>query len=219
MAQTKKAEIREAILSSAYRLFIDKSYSNTTLAEIASGANVTMSNIYNYFGSKIEVLFAIYEPWLDERLDRLAAEVRELDEPRARLKRIFTALLRDIPTGNNGFSNNVLQAISTRNADESYSRDLLLRSEAKVSAIIRAAIPDSRRWIVDDDLISHLLFMAFDGFAVNYKLNGPSRRVDAIVDMLCDLVIGEERRDDPAMPTRPGLSGEEPGEEKNRPVR
>lgn len=194
MAQIKKAAVREAILQSASELFTENGFTNTSLAEIAGAADVTMSNIYNYFGSKLEVLFAVYEPWLDQRLERLQREIGSIEDPRQRLRRVFMALLRDIPTEDNGFSNNLLQAISTRRTDEAYSRDLLLRSEAKLSHIIQDAIPEGRRWIADDDLLSHLLFMAFDGFAVNFKLNGPSRRVEAIADMLCDLVLGEGGR-------------------------
>jgi hypothetical protein len=31
--------------------------------------------------------------------------------------------------------------------------------------------------------------MAHDGFIINYALNGPSRRVDAIVEFLSDLIF------------------------------
>jgi len=203
MAQTKKATVHNAILEGAFQVFMVKGYSNTTLADIAAEAGVTMSNIYNYFGSKLDVFFAIYDPWLEDRLSRLEREVAALDDRRARLKAVVVTLLRDIPMEDNGFSNNVLQAISTRNADEAYSRDLLLRSEAKLSAIIRQIIPASRRWIADNDLISHLLFMAFDGFVVNYKLNGPSRRVEAIADMLCDLILGSTKQPQSAVAAEP----------------
>lgn len=190
MAQTKKAEVRDAIIGSGYRLFTSNGYSDTTLAQIAGAAGVTMSNIYNYFGSKLEILFAVYAPWLDARLDQLAVEVGAIDNPREKLRAVFVGILRNIPAENNCFANNLMQAISTRNASEIYSRKLLLRSEAKVSALLRGAMPDRAPWRGNDELLSHLLFMAFDGFAINYKLNGRSRRVEAICEMLCDLAMG-----------------------------
>lgn len=190
MAQTKKKEIREAILAAAEALFAEHGYSATTLAAIARRARVAMSNIYNYFGSKLEILYAIYEPWLDARLDRLEAEVAAITDSRARVRRVLQAVLRDLPAENNGFANNVLQAISTRNADEQYSRALLLRSERRISNMLRSALPPERCWLLRQDGLSHLLFMAFDGFAVNYKLNGPSRRAAGIVDTLTKLLIG-----------------------------
>ena len=191
MAQTKKKEIREAILAAAAALFAEHGYSGTTLAAIARRARVAISNIYNYFGSKLEILYAIYEPWLDARLDRLEAEVAATTDPRARVRRVLLAVLRDLPAENNGFANNVLQAISTRNADEHYSRALLLRSERRISNMLRSALPPERRWLLRQDGLSHLLFMAFDGFAVNYKLNGSSRRAAGIADTLTKLLTGE----------------------------
>ncbi|MBW7851319.1 MAG: TetR/AcrR family transcriptional regulator [Rhodospirillales bacterium] len=189
MAQVKKTSVRLAILEAAHELFMNKGYSATTLSDIASGSGVTMSNIYNYFRSKLDVLYALYEPWLDQRLDRLSKDVARIRDPRKRLRKVLLAVLRDIPMENNCFANNVLQALSTRTADDPYSRELLLRSEQKVSAMIRDALPDSARFVMTDNLLAHLLFMAFDGFAVNYKVNGPSRRVEGIVDMLVDLIM------------------------------
>jgi hypothetical protein len=45
MAQVKKPEIRNAILSAADRLFSDRGYHNTTLAQIAAKANVSTANL------------------------------------------------------------------------------------------------------------------------------------------------------------------------------
>ncbi len=67
---------------------------------------------------------------------------------------------------------------------------MLLRSKGKISAILREVLPESAHSRVDDDLVSHLLFMAFDGFAINYKLNGKSQPAEAISEMLADLILG-----------------------------
>ncbi len=198
MAQVKKAQVRDAIVRSANDLFTEKDYSSTTLADIARHAGITMSNIYNYFDSKLEILFAVYEPWFDARLERLSDEAAELPTAREGLRHVILTVLRDIPSENRNFALNLLQAIATRQADESYSRNLLRRSEAKVSTILHAILPPARREVLDDDLLSHLLFMAFDGFAVNYRLAGPSRRVERLADMLCELILADRRATGPA---------------------
>ena len=73
MAQVKKPEVEAAILEGAYDLFLRKGYSATSLAEIAASASISTSNIYVYFPSKLKVLFALYDPWLRERVERLGA--------------------------------------------------------------------------------------------------------------------------------------------------
>jgi AcrR family transcriptional regulator len=191
MAQVKKAEVREAILDGAFRLFAERGYAATSLAEIAAGAGVATSTIYVYFASKLDILFALYRPWLTDRLERLAAEVGAMGGPRARLRHVFLTLWRDIPAESNGFANNLMQAFSTLTPEDGYSRALLLASEAQVSALFRGALPPSRQSLVDDDLLAHLAFMAFDGFVINRRINGPSRRVEAIVEGVCDLLLDE----------------------------
>jgi hypothetical protein len=59
--------------------------------------------------------------------------------------------------------------------------------------MIRATLPPARQHLVRRNLLAHALFMGSDGFAVNVKLNGPAPRVNDIVDLMCDLLIGEER--------------------------
>lgn len=193
MAQVKKVEVRDAILESAFDLFVSKGYAHTTLAEIATGAQVATSNIYVYFGSKLDVLFAIFGPWLHRQLDDLDRRLAHEPDPRGRLRMILVAIWRDIAEADGGFSHNLMQAISNLGPEEEYSRDLLFECEARVSAMIADCLPCERASIVDDrHLLAHLAIMAQDGFAINFKLNGPSRRLDAIVDMLCDLLLGPE---------------------------
>jgi AcrR family transcriptional regulator len=192
MAQVKKTAVREAILASAQHLFTRKDYSSTTLAEIARLSGVTVSNIYNYFDSKLDILYAIYEPWLLARLDRLHDEVHRVREPRAKLRHVFLTVLSDIPSEDGNFAINVLQAISTRRSNEAYSQDLLLQSEAKVSAMLAEILASTGVDANRPELLSHLLFMTFDGFTVSHHLVGASQRVEDIVDMLCDLVLGPE---------------------------
>jgi len=191
MAQVKKTLVRDAILESANELFTERGYANTTLADIARSAAITMSNIYNYYDSKLDVLFAIYEPWLDERIDYLEREANKIKNPKDRLRFLLKYLFRELPAENNCFANNYMQAIVTRKTDEIYTRDLLLRSEEKISDIIRKAVPDSAKAALTDDILAHFLFMAHDGFVINYALNGPSRRVDSIVEFLCSMIFDQ----------------------------
>lgn len=50
---------RDAILSAARRLFIDKGYENTTLADIVSSAGGSLATVYKLFGNKDRLLEAV----------------------------------------------------------------------------------------------------------------------------------------------------------------
>jgi len=191
VVQVKKPAVRDAILVSAFALFSKHGYAGTTLAAIAADAGITTSNIYRYYGSKLEILYAVFGPWFSAHLDRLEERLKRLRSPRARLRAILLALWRDIPEADNGFYNNLMQALATTTPGEGYSRDLITRLESRFSELIRATLPEARRHLVERNLLAHALFMGSDGFAVNVKLNGPAPPVTEIVDLMCDLLIGE----------------------------
>ncbi len=193
MAQVKKLEIRDAILDSAFALFVENGYAGTTQAQIAAGAGVAPSSLYVYFDSKLDILYAVYEPWLMARLDALEKKLATIDERQGRLESLLYALWRDIPAEDNGFANNLMQAISNLGPDDSYSRDLLENCETRVSALLRACLPPERASLADDrNLLAHVLYMAQDGFAINFKAYGPSKRMDEIVASMCGLLLPDD---------------------------
>lgn len=189
--QVKKTEIRDAILDSAFALFSEQGYAQTTQAQIAKRAGVAASSLYVYFDSKLDILFAVYRPWLMERFDNLEARVSEISAPRDRLETILYAIWRDLPSEDNGFVNNLMQAISNLGPTDTYSRELLDDCETRISRMVAECIPKKQGHLVDDrNLFAHILFMAQDGFAISYKINGPSKRMDAMVAAMCDLLLG-----------------------------
>lgn len=191
MAQVKKIEVRDAILESAFDLFARQGYAKTTLAQIAAGARVTPSNIYVYFGSKLDLLFEVYRPWLMDRLDALEIRLAAIADPKERLRTLLYAVWRDLPQDDNGFANNLMQAISNLDPSDRYSRDLLDSCEARVTSMLRTCLPPERQTLADDrDILAHILFMAQDGLVISYKLNGPAKRMDAMVDAMCGLLAG-----------------------------
>ena len=189
MGQVKKPEVRGAILSSALRLFARKGYARTTLEEIARAAGVSTANVYVYFGSKLEILYALYDPWLRERVERLELELAKIRSPRNRLKRLLVALWRDIPAEENGFLNNIMQAITLTDPKEGYRSTLVQWLEARLEAILVGALPESRRAKLKRARLAHVVIMAFDGFAIHRHLHPEQNPIDdttisAVVDML-----------------------------------
>lgn len=56
MAQVQKDTIRQLILSTALDLFAHQGYANTSIADIAKKANISVGNIYRYFKGKQDIL-------------------------------------------------------------------------------------------------------------------------------------------------------------------
>jgi AcrR family transcriptional regulator len=193
VAQVKKAEVREAILEAAFKLFCERGFNDSTVNQIASEAGYATANVYSYFDSKLDILYQIYDPWLRERLEQTEAELATIADPRARLLRLIRVLWREIPVEANGFANNIMQAFSGASSKEYYDLSLLRWAKAKVSKMILESLPESRRNSLNAETLAHLIFMAFDGFAMHAHLNQGVSCSDGMIDLFCDLVLGPSK--------------------------
>ncbi len=189
MAQRKKAAVRAAILDSAFQLFSEDGYTGATVPQIAAKAGVSTANVYSYFRSKLDILFAIYEPWLRDRLVTLEHELSLIKDPATGLRHLITALWRGIPAANNGFTTNIMQAISAGSAEQGYESNLIKWSESRIAEMLRRILTDAGAPSGNFEEMAHVLFMAFDGFSINYHLNPWAACSDAAIDLFCDVLM------------------------------
>jgi AcrR family transcriptional regulator len=193
MVQVKKAEVRQAILTAAWQLFSRQTYQRTTLSQIARKAGVSSANLYVYFDSKLDILYAVYEPWMHERLLRVEAQLKNVDRPIDRLRLLLRVLWKEIPAEENGFLNNIVQALSTVERGDRYDTTLLEWMVRKIGDMVLAALPPGRGRIVDKTRIAHVLVMALDGYSIHKHIN-PRRVADeATIDMIARLLVGSAR--------------------------
>lgn len=193
MVQVKKAATRDSILVAAHDLFRDHGYNGTTLRQIAAAADVSLANVYSYFASKLELLFAIGEPWLRGRLEQLERDLEGMKNPRQRLRFIIATLWRDIPAEDNCFANNLMQAISTAQPEEYDSRTIEWCKQT-LNDMLEKCLPAERQAVLADGHCAHLLFMAFDGFSLNRRLNPKAACGDEVIELVCALLEGAPLR-------------------------
>lgn len=197
MAQIKKDSVRNAILKSAKKLYSSNGYINTSMNAIAKDANVSTSNMYNYFDSKLDILYEIYRPWLVNHMRKLEEKVKQISDPRQRLTVILEYIWKEIPASDKGFGNNLIQALSNLRPGEHYSRELLFWFEEFVSRLIEPCLSKGREKYIANNTLAHLIAMTFDGYIINYKLataKGSSYgtdRVDEIIELFSDFLVNE----------------------------
>ncbi|MCA1326870.1 TetR/AcrR family transcriptional regulator [Herbaspirillum sp. alder98] len=188
MAQIKKSGMREAILESAFDLFSRKGYTPTTMAEIARTSNMTVANLYVYFDSKLSILYEIYQPWLEQQLAALAESVRKFRTPRSRLRRIFIGIWGDIPAADHSFANALIEALAVAPKGMAKPNTLLIEVESFLTGLIAECLPEEQAHLVQDDLLAHVIWMAFDGFVINQHL-GDLRDIGSIADIMTNLLM------------------------------
>ncbi|MEU5876638.1 TetR family transcriptional regulator [Spirillospora sp. NPDC047279] len=72
LRERKKLRTRRTIAAEALRLFAERGYEETTIADIAAAADVSPRTFFSYFPSKEDVVFAEIDDRLAEVAERLA---------------------------------------------------------------------------------------------------------------------------------------------------
>src|SRR5437868_10928140 len=88
-AREQRNEKRARILDAAVKVFAERGYFSSTVAEIARAAGVADGTIYLYFKSKDDLLFELFDEKMTQLIgDAKAALAQEQDAP-SRLKRFI----------------------------------------------------------------------------------------------------------------------------------
>jgi TetR/AcrR family fatty acid metabolism transcriptional regulator len=82
------ADKRERIIAAAERIFAEKGYFETTVAEIARDAQVAEGTIYEYFANKKDLLYAVPENYLAEYADFVLAHLQGIKGALNKLRKI-----------------------------------------------------------------------------------------------------------------------------------
>jgi len=90
LRERKKQRTRRALINAALRLFEEKGYAETTLAEIAAEAEVSTRTFFSYFASKEDLVFYDGPERLEKALSLLAGR-RPGEPPSGLLLRLINA--------------------------------------------------------------------------------------------------------------------------------
>lgn len=186
MVQRKKDDVRDAILAAAFHLFTEKGYSETTVPAIARRAGISTANVYVYFGSKMQILFTLFTPWLEDRLAKLDKSLSRISDPKLRLKKLLLVLWRDLPQENNGFAHNVVDAISSNRSREEYDPQLREHFVERVVQWLQDCTGMGKKECRHAAIV---IVMAFDGFAANASLEQGVACTPETVELFSTLLL------------------------------
>ncbi len=79
---------REAILNAAVKVFAQKGFFNSKVADIAGEAGIADGTVYLYFKSKDEILHSIFDRAMEEFISEGKREIAKFKEADQRLRRI-----------------------------------------------------------------------------------------------------------------------------------
>ena len=193
MVQVKKVEVRSAILKSARNLYSKDGYVNTSMNAVARDAQISTANLYNYFDSKLEILYEVYEPWLIEHVRKIENGIEKIEDPTQRFRFLLNYIWKEMPASDKGFANNLIQALSSLHSDDKYHRELLIWFEEKITQLLEPTVKSEYKKFISNNALSHLITMTFDGYVMNYRLTKSqdntygADRVDDVIQIFTEI--------------------------------
>jgi AcrR family transcriptional regulator len=94
LRERKKQRTRQTIVDVATRLFVEHGYQQTTLARIAEEADVSTSTFFNYFATKVDIVFCLLDAVIESAQKRISG--RADGEPAVRA--IAAWLTEELPS-------------------------------------------------------------------------------------------------------------------------
>ena len=137
----RRAETRERLLAAAAELFAERGVDGSSVDAIAERADRTSGAIYDHFGGKSGLLFALLEGWTDAAATVIGAEVAAAVTIEERLEAIWRNVASP-PSGDEGRWIQLEHELWSSATRDDAARQHLLRRYAAAWGAIDAALAD-----------------------------------------------------------------------------
>lgn len=187
----------KAILEGALRVFGQKGFEDATVAAICAEAGISEPTLYEYFGSKEDVLFSISELYTRRELERLTELEHFIKDPRERVRAIIQAYLEF-------YENNPLYtsvALLTLKGNRRYVASPAYQSVREAAHRLIEVIRDgARRGAFRDDIDPYLVRNMVLGFiehlTIQWLLVGRPKRIAEHTDTVFQMAMRAMEKED-----------------------
>ncbi|MES9539277.1 TetR family transcriptional regulator [Spirillospora sp. NPDC049024] len=139
LRERKKLRTRQAIATAALRLFAERGYEETTIADIAAAADVSPRTFFSYFPSKEDVIFAE----IDDRLAEVAERLRPTpgETPMATIRRSIVDVLEAVVAEHRDYGPVQVALILERPALRARALQRMTDAQDAIEALLRELCP------------------------------------------------------------------------------
>ncbi|MCA9275063.1 MAG: TetR/AcrR family transcriptional regulator [Phycisphaerales bacterium] len=202
MSRLPAAQRREQLLDVAAQLFSEKGYAGATTAQIAKEAGITEPIIYRHFKSKRDLFVALIERTGRQTLEQWETELKDTEDPGARLMKIIGDNPMVSEKGRAGYRV-LLQSISE--VDDALIHkavsDHMMRLHAFITREIeRAQEAHKVTTRFSAGVIAWVLVNVGMGYGVLTAMSVPGHGFDAsgvhVKDVLARILVGRDKQKD-----------------------
>jgi TetR/AcrR family fatty acid metabolism transcriptional regulator len=190
MADKSKPKTRkDRIMDAALRIFAEKGFQNATITEISKEAGVSEATIYEYFGTKEDLLFAIPEKISNDTFEESSKVIPYIKGVEGKIRAILLFYVQLYQSNPDYSALVLLQLMSNKRFRQTPAHAAIRRSSHGLLDCIRAGIEDGTfKKNADPYLVRSMLMGAIEHMFIHWHMQGMPKRKKSIADML-DLLI------------------------------
>jgi len=186
MADHVRAKTRKnRIMDAALRIFAEKSFQEATISEISKEAGVSEATIYEYFGTKEDLLFAIPEKISNDTYEESEAVLPFIKDVEGRMRAIMLSYIQLYESNPHYSALVLLQLMSNKRFRQTAAHAAIRRSAHRLLECIREGIANGTfRPDADAYLIRSILMGTIEHLFIHWHMLGMPRREKTIMEML-----------------------------------
>jgi TetR/AcrR family fatty acid metabolism transcriptional regulator len=186
MADHVKTKSRkDRIMEAALRIFAEKTFQEATISEISKESGVSEATIYEYFGTKEDLLFAIPEKITNDTLAESQLVLPFMKDVEGRMRAILLSYIQLYQNNPHYSALVLLQLMSNKRFRQTAAHELIRRSAHGLMDCIRDGITDGTfRKDADAYLIRSMLMGTIEHLFIHWHMQGMPQREKSIMDML-----------------------------------
>lgn len=183
--KTRKDRIMDAALS----IFAEKGFQNATITEISKAAGVSEATVYEYFGTKEDLLFAIPEKITNDTFEESSKVIPYIKGVEGKIRAILLFYVQLYQSNPNYSALVLLQLMSNRRFRQTPAHAAIRKSSHVLLDCIKEGIADGTfKKDSNPYLIRSLLLGAVEHLFIHWHMQGMPKRKPGIADMLDPLI-------------------------------
>jgi TetR/AcrR family transcriptional regulator, fatty acid metabolism regulator protein len=187
--KSKPKSRKDRIMEAALRIFAEKGFQNTTIIEISKEAGVSEATVYEYFGTKEDLLFAIPEKITNETLQESSRVIPYIKGVEAKIRAILLFYVQLYQVNPDYSALVLLQLMSNKRFRQTPAHAAIRKSSHALLDCIKAGIEDGTfKKDSNPYLIRSMLMGAIEHLFIHWHMQGMPKSKPGPADMLDPLL-------------------------------
>jgi len=180
---------KDRIMDAALRIFAEKGFQNATITEISKAAGVSEATIYEYFGTKEDLLFAIPEKISNDTFEESSKVIPYIKGVEGKIRAILLFYVQLYQSNPNYSALVLLQLMSNKRFRQTPAHAAIRKSSHTLLDCLREGIANGTFKKDSNPYLIRSMFMGtVEHLFIHWHMQGMPKRKPDIADMLDSLI-------------------------------